>query len=475
MTGKGGGRGVKREKHVKGRGMEGKEQGGGRERGKDAGGMGRSECWEGLKEGERSGNMEVEECTEKWNGAREKARAWLAGEMSREERMAYGRWLDGDEEGRQVLRDEARTWRKVKWAWAWERLDEVGAGERVMKRVHARWRRMWWTRGVAAAVVLLAMGVGTWWWTGGEKVGVDAGQQMVIVSMEGENVPVLRLADGREVALYAGDTAVERLTAMVGARLLTSKGLVYGEEGENASRLANEEWGKERGEGAGEEGERMDGGNELQWQELRVPQGCEFNVTLADGSRVCLNAGSVLRFPAAFTGNERRVCLEGEGYFEVMKDTTAAFRVACDDFVVTALGTSFAVCCYEDDVYGLTTLAEGRVEVVSGVEKRVLEPGEQAVVAEEGIEVKEVNVLPYVSWMGDRLYFFDEQLGNILKRVSRWYGVQVKYADEQLKEWHFTGNVPKYEEIGKVFEILKLTTNLDFTLLEDGSVIVSER
>ena len=62
-----------------------------------------------------------------------------------------------------------------------------------------------------------------------------------------------------------------------------------------------------------------------------------------------------------------------------------------------------------------------------------------------------------------------------MKRVSRWYGVRVKYADEQLKEWHFTGNVPKYEEIGKVFEILKLTTNLDFTLLEDGSVIVSER
>lgn len=80
-----------------------------------------------------------------------------------------------------------------------------------------------------------------------------------------------------------------------------------------------------------------------------------------------------------------------------------------------------------------------------GEEKRILTPGEQAMIREKTLVVKEVNILPYTSWMEDRLYFFNEKLESIMKRISRWYGMEVCYAHPGIQELHFTGtsrNIP---------------------------------
>ena len=408
---------------------------------------------------------------EKWEGAKERARAWLAGEMSREERVAYGRWLDGDMQGREALREEARTWRRVKWAWAWERLDEVGAGERMMERVHARWRRMWWTRGVAAAVVLLAVGVGAWWWSGVEQGQEKKVRQLAIVPLAGEAVPVLRLADGREVALYAGDTAVARLTAMAGAKLLDSTGLVYGGEGMRGEQAEAGGVSREK-EGVGErDGEGVDVGDEgmqgeEEWQELRVPRGCEFNVTLADGSRVWLNAGSVLRFPGVFEGRERRVELVGEGYFEVVHDEVKGFVVETEGASMRVLGTSFAVRAYSWDEWVTTTVVEGRVATGGVGEEVVLTGGWQARVerATGQVTEREVDVRRTLAWREGRIVMEDARLEDIFRELALWYDFETVYAEPGLKDVRFYLHTNRYAEIDGILEHLERTRGVHFTV-----------
>lgn len=108
--------------------------------------------------------------------------------------------------------------------------------------------------------------------------------------------------------------------------------------------------------------------------------------------------------------------LEGEAFFDVARDTSKPFIVNCATFSVKALGTSFDVSCYNDDEFGLATLASGKIEVALGDQKKILSPGEQALIKEQSLSVKEVNILPYTSWMEDRLYFFNEKLESIMKR-----------------------------------------------------------
>ncbi|MEI3423027.1 MAG: DUF4974 domain-containing protein [Butyricimonas faecihominis] len=100
-----------------------------------------------------------------------------------------------------------------------------------------------------------------------------------------------------------------------------------------------------------------------------------------------------------------------------------------------------------------------------------MSPGEQALIKEQSLSVKEVNVLPYTSWMEDRLYFFNEKLESIMKRMARWYGIEVRYASIGIRESHFTGNV-EYTDIEKVFDILEFATHLDFSL-EKGKILIS--
>lgn len=185
-----------------------------------------------------------------------------------------------------------------------------------------------------------------------------------------------------------------------------------------------------------------------------------------------LAATSRLKYPVNFVGTSREVYLEGEAFFDVARDTSKPFIVNCATFSVKALGTSFDVSCYNDDEFGLATLASGKIEVALGDQKKILSPGEQALIKEQSLSVKEVNILPYTSWMEDRLYFFNEKLESIMKRMARWYGIEVCYADLGIRELHFTGNVPKYTDIEKVFDILEFATHLDFSL-EKGKVLIS--
>lgn len=141
------------------------------------------------------------------------------------------------------------------------------------------------------------------------------------------------------------------------------------------------------------------------------------------------------------------------------------------DYSIKVLGTTFNVMDYEDDNYSHTTLATGKIEITLGDKSQILSPGEQALLKDGKLSIKKVDPNYYTTWMNDRFHFDSECLENIMKKLSRWYDVQVTFEDEEAKQYHFEGSVPKYSNIKEVCNIIELTTHVKFEL-EKNNIIV---
>ncbi len=208
----------------------------------------------------------------------------------------------------------------------------------------------------------------------------------------------------------------------------------------------------------------------VEWHTLQIPRGGEFVLCLADGTVVTLNADSKIHYPDRFIGNERQVSLEGEAFFEVAKDSLRPFVVKTNGIDVRVLGTAFNLKAYPDE-YQQTTLVRGAVEVVLDKQQVLLHPGEQVTCIDKELRVEQVDVKPYIAWKDDRFVFENEPLEDVLKKLERWYNITVFIQNHALTEKRFTGNLPKYEDIGNVLKILALTTNIKFEL-NDRTLIV---
>ena len=204
---------------------------------------------------------------------------------------------------------------------------------------------------------------------------------------------------------------------------------------------------------------------------LVVPLKGEYNITLCDGTQVWLNSSSSLRYPVIFSDSVREVHLEGEAFFIVTENKEKPFIVTTKDYSIKVLGTAFNVMDYNDDNYSHTTLAKGKIEILHGDKRQILIPGEQAVLKDGKISIKKVDPHYYTTWMNDRFYFDSECLENIMKKLSRWYDVQVTFKDEAAKQYHFEGSVPKYSSIKEICNIIELTTHVRFEL-EKNNIIV---
>lgn len=209
----------------------------------------------------------------------------------------------------------------------------------------------------------------------------------------------------------------------------------------------------------------------VRYNRIEIPRGGEYTVVLGDGTKVYLNAETRFRFPENFSGKERLVYLSGEAYFEVAKNAKKPFIVRCDGYDVRVLGTSFNVSAYADDDVSRTTLAEGKVEIAMKGKKVQLVPGQQAAVSDGQVEVKEVDVEVYTTWMQQNFRFQSENIEEIMKKLARWYNVDVFYVNPKVKDFHFTGYLPRYANIQEVLDLLSLTTNIKFTV-KDKTVMV---
>lgn len=219
-----------------------------------------------------------------------------------------------------------------------------------------------------------------------------------------------------------------------------------------------------------EEGER-----EIKYNKVEIPRGGEYQIVLGDGTRVYLNAQTELRFPESFASSEQRlVYLSGEAYFEVTKNPSKPFVVQCKDYAVKVLGTSFNVNSYEGDETSKTTLATGKVEIDMDGKQTILNPGQQAIIKDGEVNVREVDVEVYTTWMYENFRFKSESIQEIMTKLSRWYTIDVFYMNEAVKNYHFTGYLPRYAKIADVLELLSLTTNIKFDV-KGRTVTVMEK
>ena len=210
-----------------------------------------------------------------------------------------------------------------------------------------------------------------------------------------------------------------------------------------------------------------------EWHTLRIPKGGEYKIVLDDGTEIWLNSASELKYPAHFVGNERRVQLTGEAYFQVARNEAAPFIVETRDMDVKVLGTSFNVSVYEDEESCHATLVEGRVEVNDKVngEKVVLTPGKQALLRGGEMTVREVNTKLYTLWRLDRFTFASEDMEGGIRKLSRWYNVDFFFANSSMKQKRFTGSLPKYADISQVLKMIEMTTDIKFEIKEHTIMI----
>lgn len=198
------------------------------------------------------------------------------------------------------------------------------------------------------------------------------------------------------------------------------------------------------------------------YNSIETPRGGQYQLNLPDGTKIWLNSASSLKYPASFAAlKERRVELSGEAYFEVAKDKIHPFIVKSGRQQIQVLGTHFDVNAYPDEHLIKTTLLEGSVKLNEQV---VLKPGEQSLLTGEKFSVKEVNVNDAIDWKNGEFVFTNESLTSILKKVSRWYDVEIKYIHNPVNMPTFTGSVSRSENISGVLKMLEETSNVRFSV-----------
>ena len=196
---------------------------------------------------------------------------------------------------------------------------------------------------------------------------------------------------------------------------------------------------------------------------VTVPRGGEYKLVLADGTIVWLNSDSHIRYPVTFSGNTRQVELEGEAYFEVAKDVERPFIVRMNEYNVRVTGTQFNVRNYSNESLA-TTLVEGGVQIERKGKVDRLRPGQQAVLENNEIRIRVVNVEEQVAWRHGAFGFTQCRLENIMEELARWYDVDVFYMNQQVKDYHFSAWFKRSSSINEVINILEKTKKISLDL-----------
>jgi len=259
----------------------------------------------------------------------------------------------------------------------------------------------------------------------------------------GQTGAILRLADGTSLVL---DSMKDGVLSQQGNALAVKQGgeLSYMHDGNTA--------------------------NQQGFNSVETPRGRQFQLRLGDGTQVWLNAASSIRFPLTFTGQERRVEITGEVYFEVAKNKAKPFIVKTGDMQVEVLGTHFNVNAYGDEAAIKTTLIEGSVRISNGKSAGILKPGQQAQASGTGkLQIRDhADIEEILSWKNGRIAFTNAGLESIMRQVSKWYDVDVEYAGS-VADRTFTADISRNTNLSEFLKVLELS-NIHFRI--DGRKLI---
>lgn len=195
---------------------------------------------------------------------------------------------------------------------------------------------------------------------------------------------------------------------------------------------------------------------------LTTARGEQFQITLADGTQVWLNSETQLKYPVSFTdGYSRQVELVyGEAYFDVSPSTEhdgSKFKVYNNNQEVEVLGTEFNIKAYKDENNIYTTLVEGKVEVTANEVNQVLAPNQQSnlYIVTNNLSVTNVDVRGEIAWLNGEFRVQSKNLKEIMKTLSRWYDMDVVFANKELEEVKFVGILRKDQNIVDILNMIK--------------------
>ena len=350
---------------------------------------------------------------------------YLSGEMEDVRREELTAWLDKKEEKllflKRLFQDGTWVQRGREWALIdaeaavrrFDRCTRLDHGKRAYKR---------WVAVVAvAALLLLAIGFSLRQLMNRTEVA----PVLVENILPGSDKAILILANGEKMKLENSDSLQVDLGA--GSQLVNKDNqLVY------------------QGEETGE----------LQYNELQIPRGGEYQVKLADGTIVRLNSGSSLRYPIAFGKEKREVVLKGEAYFQVAKGK-APFYVQVGGLTVRVYGTVFNINSHYCDRIQ-TALVEGKVSILVDGKEFMMSPSQLADfdVSSGTLDIRDADLTPCLAWTKGLFIFNNQTLGQIMSTLSLWYDMEVFFQNPVLEQLHFTGCVRRYEAIDNILKAL---------------------
>ena len=220
----------------------------------------------------------------------------------------------------------------------------------------------------------------------------------------------------------------------------------------------------------------------LQMNELVVPFGKKSQLTLEDGTKVWLNAGSRMEFPTKFKGGKREVFLQGEGYFEVAHNDKVPFYVNAGEISIKVLGTRFDISAYISDKLIDVILLEGSVAIREQTafpfmkDQSILKPNQKASYNRNdgSIIVKdEPNVAYSIAWTEGWFKFHRQSIDEVFDKLQRYYNVQFEYTSEFPKEDLISGKLYLKDSIEQVMLTMEVVANLKYRI--NGNKIYVEK
>lgn len=361
---------------------------------------------------------------------KEQLQCWL--EESLSNRLWYEKVRTPQE--KEVEDEQFNLWRKT-----FEH--ELNRRQRLSgRKILRRW-------GSVAAIVILALTGGYVYWN----------KSIQPVSVPGQFM-AYREPDRNKVRLYTSGGEMVDLSALEVRDTLLIDGIKVAKNQSGVSY---------------EKGDRLEGKSLHVENQIEVPRGAEFCLTLADGTVVWLNADTRLRYPVDFTGNSREVEVEGEAYFQVKRDEVKPFIVHFQGMEVTVLGTEFNVNTRQIENIQ-TTLVQGKVQVSASPENPViLQPGEMAStnIRTGKTRTTLVNVQKYVAWRYGKYCFEEATVEEILNELALWYDVEVEFQDEKLRKERFSGYLSRGDSITSILNKIEQTTYIHFSVVQNRVIV----
>lgn len=206
------------------------------------------------------------------------------------------------------------------------------------------------------------------------------------------------------------------------------------------------------------------GKSELLYNTMATSRGRQFKLVLSDGSTVWLNAESSITYPTVFTGNERKVNITGEAYFEIAHNAQMPFVVEKNEMRVQVLGTHFNINSYDDESSINITLLEGSLKVSKNNVSSLIKPGQQAQLQNQQIKViSDADIDAVMAWKNGYFDFGGKDIGVLMRQLARWYDVDVVY-DKKINDLFFA-TIPRNTNLSDVLKALELTGKVKFAII----------